>query len=78
MRAFQQCWLLFLPIVCAMACSTAAFGAERRGAPTMQEIAPARTDAPLTNPGMGIYLNGTLDPDLMPPDSWFAPIISVA
>jgi len=77
MRPPRRCWLFLIPIVCATACSTSALGAERRGAPTMQEIAPARTDQPLTNPGMGIYLNGTLDPGLMPPDAWFAPIISV-
>jgi hypothetical protein len=77
MRPLQRCWLVFIPIACAMACSTTAFGAERHGAPTMQQIAPARTDQPLTNPGMGIYLNGTVDPSLMPPDAWFAPIISV-
>jgi hypothetical protein len=39
----------------------------------MQEVAPAASAAPLVNPGMGIYLDGTLDPSAIPDSAWFAP-----
>ncbi len=43
----------------------------------MQTVIPTAADDALTNPGMGLYLNGTLDPDDMPPDAWFTDLISV-
>ena len=45
--------------------------------PAMQTIAPPGTEERLVNPGMGIYLDGTLDPSLMPPDAWFANVIAI-
>ena len=38
----------------------------------MQQIVPHPTDEPLVNPGMGLYLFGTLNPADVPPDAWFA------
>lgn len=45
--------------------------------PAMQEITPQTTDAPLVNPGMGLYLFGTLHPNDMPADVWFAPMLHI-
>ncbi|MBI3922147.1 MAG: DUF4832 domain-containing protein, partial [Armatimonadetes bacterium] len=43
----------------------------------MQEIIPPLSDEPLLNPGMGIYLFGTLNPNDMPPDAWFSKIVTI-
>jgi len=57
---------------------SAGCGAEmQQGEVQMREIALSATDAPLINPGMGLYASGTLDPSDMPPDAWFRQLISV-
>jgi hypothetical protein len=68
-------------VVCA-ACLSAAMppaGAATSGdgAPAMVEVTPGQSDGPLVNPGMGIYLYGTLNPDDMPADAWFSKVISI-
>lgn len=43
----------------------------------MREIVPLTTDEPVVNPGMGIYLFGTLNPADMPAEAWFTKIITI-
>jgi Carbohydrate binding domain/Domain of unknown function (DUF4832) len=59
--------------------SPAAVTARTDAAPSLplQEITPRTTPEPLVNPGMGIYLSGTLNPAEMPADAWFAKIVAI-
>lgn len=43
----------------------------------LQNIVPASTPAALINPGMGLYLYGTLNPKDLPPEVWFAPLVQI-
>lgn len=43
----------------------------------MVEVTPGQSDRPLVNPGMGIYLYGTLSLEDMPADAWFRDIVSI-
>jgi hypothetical protein len=43
----------------------------------MQEVIPSPSAVPLVNPGMGLYLYGTLNPRDMPPEAWFAPLVQI-
>ncbi|MHB1037721.1 MAG: DUF4832 domain-containing protein [Pirellulales bacterium] len=62
------------PKTTVMAAVPAAAGS---GGLVMQEIVPARSAEPLVNPGMGLYLYGTLDANDLPPDAWFSPMIQI-
>ncbi|MDH7569051.1 MAG: DUF4832 domain-containing protein [Armatimonadota bacterium] len=55
----------------------AAAGSATAGPLAMKEVVPPRTAAPLPNPGMGIYGSGTTNPKDIPPDAWFAPIVTI-
>lgn len=46
--------------------------------PAMQEIVPPLSEAPLKNPGMGLYLPGTLNEKELAPDSWPMQNIDIA
>ena len=41
------------------------------------DITPPLSATPLVNPGMGLYLFGTLNAGDMPPDAWFSPILNI-
>lgn len=43
----------------------------------LQDFTPASSDEPLVNPGMGLYLMGTLNPADMPPDAWFTKLLNI-
>lgn len=43
----------------------------------MQQIIPTRSSGPLVNPGMGLYLYGTLNADDLPADVWFSPLVQI-
>ena len=43
----------------------------------MQQIIPTRSSAPLVNPGMGLYLDGTLNADDLPPGAWFSSLVQI-
>jgi len=43
----------------------------------MQQVVPAALTAPLVNPGMGLYLAGTLNPNDLPPEAWFSPLLQI-
>ncbi len=43
----------------------------------LRELTPAGSDAPLLNPGMGVYLFGTRNPADMPANAWFSPIVTI-
>ncbi len=43
----------------------------------LQQVVPAASTAPLTNPGMGLYRAGTLNPDDLPPEAWFSPLLQI-
>jgi hypothetical protein len=43
----------------------------------MQQVIPARSRGPLVNPGMGLYLYGTLDAGDLPADSWLSPLVEI-
>lgn len=43
----------------------------------LQDVVPPASDAPLANPGMGLYLFGTRNPADMPADAWFAPMVNI-
>jgi len=60
-----------------LGCALSACADPRPAALALRETAPRAISAPLANPGMGIYLSGTLDPDSVPPDAWFADIVSI-
>jgi hypothetical protein len=63
--------------VLALCLAGQGFGSAAEPGPAMQTIIPPATAEPLVNPGMGIYLDGTLDSSLMPPDAWFAKVIAI-
>src|SRR5689334_9766642 len=42
-----------------------------------QQVIPVVSREPLINPGMGLYLFGTLDPADVPPDAWFTSLIPI-
>lgn len=46
-------------------------------APELQTVIPAQSGAALVNPGMGLYLYGTLDPEDLPADAWYTPLIAI-
>mgnify|MGYP005836315631 CR=1 FL=1 len=43
----------------------------------MRELPIPASDAPLVNPGMGLYLMGTLSPEDLAPDAWYTPLVSI-
>jgi hypothetical protein len=43
----------------------------------MQQVVPAASSSALVNPGMGLYLAGTLHTDDLPPDAWFSPLVQI-
>ena len=43
----------------------------------MQQVVPTPSAVPLVNPGMGLYLYGTLDANDLPPDAWFSPLVQI-
>jgi hypothetical protein len=49
----------------------------RPGGVQMRDVTLAGDDAALTNPGMGLYASGTLDPSDLPPDAWFTRLIAI-
>lgn len=55
----------------------AASPASASSAIPMQEVSPTLSLEPLVNPGMGLYLYGTLDPADMPDGAWYAPLINI-
>ncbi len=44
---------------------------------TMKQIVPQISEAPLKNPGMGLYLGGTLNEKELSPDLWPTQIIDI-
>ncbi len=59
--------------------SAGAQGAVSSPPPTFatQQVTPPVSREPLTNPGMGLYLFGTLDLPDVPPDAWFTSLIPI-
>ena len=43
----------------------------------MQQVIPTPSSAPLVNPGMGLYLYGTLNANDLPADAWFSSLVQI-
>jgi hypothetical protein len=62
--------LVFAVLICLLLAAPAA-------ALQLQTAIPAQSDAALVNPGMGLYLYGTRDPEDLPADAWYTPLIAI-
>ncbi|MCY3022406.1 MAG: carbohydrate binding domain-containing protein [Planctomycetota bacterium] len=65
---------MIIPAV-AVVCLLPTLG--RAAAVPLREITPQASDDILMNPGMGVYLFGTLNAADMPADAWFAPAVTI-
>ena len=65
---------MFLAALCAMLLTAPALAQTK---PAMQEITPTRSSEPLINPGMGLYLFGTLNEKDLAPDLWTSQVIDI-
>ncbi len=63
--------------VCIGCAAALALGSAGAGALSLEEVTPAQSDEVLVNPGMGIYLMGTLNPEEMPADAWFRDLVTI-
>lgn len=43
----------------------------------LQQVIPIPSSVSLVNPGMGLYLYGTLNADDLPPDAWFSSLVQI-
>lgn len=43
----------------------------------LQQVIPTPSSVSLVNPGMGLYLYGTLNADDLPPDAWFSSLVQI-
>jgi len=77
MDALSRSLLSALAGLCLLSAGPARAATSDEGGPVMQEVVPALSDETLVNPGMGIYLYGTLDPEALPTDAWFSKIITI-
>ncbi|MCY2994824.1 MAG: DUF4832 domain-containing protein [Planctomycetota bacterium] len=73
-------WSLLLSILFLPSLS----GAQTKEAPSsvasllpMQQVVPAASSSALANPGMGLYLAGTLHTEDLPPEAWFSPLVQI-
>jgi hypothetical protein len=69
--------LLVLSLLTASAVVRAQSAPRSYGGLALREIVPPVASDALINPGMGLYLNGTLDAADVPADAWFAPLIQI-
>ena len=69
--------LLPLWIACVSPAQGTAPLSQRDAVLPMQQVVPTRSSAPLINPGMGLYLYGTLNANDLPADVWFSPLIQI-
>ena len=69
--------LLPLWIACVSLAQETAPLSQRDAVLPMQQVVPTRSSASLINPGMGLYLYGTLDANDLPADVWFSPLIQI-
>src|SRR5579862_2435867 len=76
MRMFTGILLVGLTASRVAAQETAAGATVSAAIPT-QEFTPKPSQEALVNPGMGLYLFGTLNPADMPPDAWYAGLINI-
>lgn len=70
-QIFYLGWLLLCGLVALSKGASAASGF------ATQEITPQQTTEPLVNPGMGLYLAGTLKAEDMPTDAWFSKLLNI-
>ena len=69
--------LLLLWIACVSLAQETAPLSRPDGFLPMQQVVPTPSSTPLVNPGMGLYLYGTLNADDLPADAWFAPLVQI-
>jgi len=76
---FATCTFIALCLLSGTGLPSPAQGAAQQATSAFvtQRVVPVVSTAPLVNPGMGLYLAGTLDATDMPPDAWFASLLQI-